>query len=257
MARSYPAGFDAHTHLDDPAFDADRDAVCARAHGAGVGGLAIAAADPADWARAQAVAARIGASLALGVHPWFADAATAAVLDALAAAEVDAVGEIGLDALRGPDAPTQERALRAQLAVARARELPVVLHAVRAVDRVLAILRRDGLPRAGGLLHGFEGSAAQARAAVAAGLCVGIGPSVTRPSARRAEAIRAIPAARLCLETDAPSRPVPGATRGEPAHLVDVAAAVASIRGEPAADVLSRSGDVARALFRREPSAGG
>lgn len=232
---------DGHCHLDLLAFDATRVALVARARAVGVTGFVLAGVDPAGWARQRALcAARDDMWRTVGIHPW---AVGVGDVDAVAAAlEVAplpvAIGEIGLDALgdRKASLDAQEGLFRAQLALARERDLPVVLHVVRAHGRALDILRADGLPRAGGVLHRFTGPPGRAGAYTDLGLCVGI--------ARAMPAAATVPLAQLILESDADT---PGGR--EPADIVRVAAQIADLRGIAAAHVLSTSADNARRLY--------
>jgi TatD DNase family protein len=224
--------FDAHNHLDVPAFDADRAAVWAAAQAAGVTGCLIAGADPRDADRVAAVADALGQPYALGVHPWWTDAVEG--VDALAtlAARPDLgiVGETGLDRRKATsDAAWQaQRALfRDHLALARGRELPVVLHVVGAYPEALAVLRADGLPRAGGMVHAWSGPADLVEAYVALGLQLSFGGAVTR-SRRLLRAALATPDAARLIESDAPDQPPLGATASAPR---DVAAICAMLSG--------------------------
>jgi TatD DNase family protein len=249
--------FDAHTHLDHPDFAGDLDAVVARARAAGVDGFVVAAADPERWSEGQALGARIGATVVLGVHPWDAgslgDQEGLRLLAALRALPMVGVGEIGLDALRARDDASrarQRRWYRDQLAIARERALPVVLHGVRAWPEVLDVIARDGPSAAGGMAHAWTGAPDLARRAVALGLHVSFGPAILRDRALRGRAsVSVVPIDRLLVETDCPSMAPVGVTRGEPAHVIEVAAQVASLRGEPLAYVLERTRHNARALF--------
>lgn len=248
MGAAYTGGFDAHTHLDFPAFDGDREEVCARARSAGVGGWAVVGADPAHWERVIHTAEHTGGVALVGLHPWWVG--RGGELDALASLpEASGIGEIGLDQRHGELGP-QVGALRIQLGVARARDVPVALHCVRAWPELLRLLQDDGLPGAGGMVHGWAGLPWLLEAYLELGLHISIGPRVLRPTAKKdRDAARRIPAERLLLETDAPESPLRGQRRGEPADLVEVARAVAELRGEEPGEVLARTGANARALF--------
>jgi TatD DNase family protein len=257
---------DAHCHLDAAAFDDDRDAVLARARQAGVLGFIVAGVSPETWPRQSALArAHDDVHVTYGIHPWTAadseDAAAddlVAALDAaLDAADLErpvAIGEIGID--RSPRVAKdtlgrQERLMRAQLALARQRDLPVVLHIVRAHGRALEILAADGLPRAGGQVHAYSGSAELVGRYLALGLSLSFSAAATRPDGAASRAAAAVPDHRLLVETDAPDQPSaahhPG--RNEPAFLEEIVASIASARGVSTATLAAQTERNARALF--------
>lgn len=257
-----PGGFvDGHCHLDlDPRPPAE---VLARARARGITDVIVAGVDPAGWAaQRDLAAAHPGVHRAAGLHPWAAAERGPALADDLAALHATlaaaplpvALGELGLDHHACPPAtrPAQEAAFRAQLALARERDLPVVLHLVRAHGRALELLRADGLPRAGGVVHGFSGSADVARDYAALGLHLGVGFVILRPGARKLHAaVVALPVERLILETDAPAWPVAGGpSPSEPADLLAMAAAVAALKGLDAEALLQASSATARRLYR-------
>ncbi len=180
-----------------------------------------------------------------GLHPWLAPGVV--LKDALAALEsrldrVVAIGEMGLDHRRARDPDTrslQRRAFRAQLALARDRGLPVVLHVVRAHGAALQVLRKDGMPTQGGLVHGFSGALEVAQSYLSLGLHLGVGATATNPRARRLRAaLPVLPRDRLVVETDDSRVPL--------SHIV---AAVAAVRGEPATQTARYTTANTRALF--------
>jgi TatD DNase family protein len=258
---------DTHCHLDKPAFNADRDLVLVRARAAGVSDVVVPAIGPDGWAALAAWAARTpGVHFGLGIHPQLLpeldprhDDRMLADLDAaLARGGAVGVGECGLDGQSakpgaGPWPAPMERqvsVLRGQLAVARRRGLPVMLHCLRTHDALLALLREEPLS-AGGVLHSYSGAAEQVPAYAALGLWFSFAGPVTYERARKpAAAARAVPPDRLLLETDAPDQtPRPHRGRNEPAFLADTAAALASALGLslPALDALTSAN--ARSLF--------
>lgn len=111
-----------------------------------------------------------------GVHPWHADACVdwLSLGRLLDSPYCVGVGECGIDMRRGPDAAVQEVILRRQLDMSVEKGLPVVLHIVGAIDRLLALRKEYG---AEGLwiVHGFRGKAATARQLVAAGIHISLG----------------------------------------------------------------------------------
>lgn len=140
----------------------------------------------------------------LGIHPWDAEEAdTAAVERRLG--EVQAVGEIGLDYLRGPERELQRRVFRAQLALAETRRMPVVIHCVKALDDVLRELEGRKLPAV--IFHGFTGSREQAQRVLARGCYLSFGHR-TFSSPKTTAALRGTPLDRLFLETDDDPTPI-------------------------------------------------
>ena len=228
---------DSHCHLDAAEFDHDRAGVLARARAAGIACQLIPAVDRAGWPKIAALVAREpGLHAAYGLHPLFLAHHTDADLDALpdfiASTKAVALGECGLDFfLPQLDRDRQLAVLRPQLQLARALDLPVILHARRALDPLLAEVRRVGGLR--GIVHSFSGSLEQARQWCRAGFLLGFGGPVTYPRARRLRAVVSeLPLAHLVLETDSPDQPLYGhqGERNEPARLPQVLAAVAELR---------------------------
>ena len=263
---------DTHCHLDAAEFDADRDAVAARAVAAGVTGLVLPAVEVANFDAVRGLAEAHGGAYALGIHPLYVDRAADTDLDtlreALAAQRHDprlvAVGEIGLDHfVPGLDRERQARFYTAQLALAREFDLPVVLHVRRSADDLLKQLRRA--PVKGGIAHAFNGSEQQALAFVGLGFRLGFGGTLTFERALQIRRLaQTLPAQAIVLETDAPDIPPhwlyrsaaqrsagEPAARNEPAELPRIAATLAELRGwtlEQAAAITSAN---ARAALPR------
>jgi TatD DNase family protein len=248
---------DSHVHIDAPEFDADRDAMLARARAAGIDGFVAPAVRAADWPRLATLAwTHADLHPAFGLHPMYLDAHRHEHLAALERTIADtrpvAVGECGIDHfVDGLDHEAQRTFFESQLAIAKAAGLPVIVHARRAVDEVIGCIRRIG--GTCGVIHSFPGSLEQARQLHDLGFRLGFGGPVTYDRARRLRAVvAAIPLDQLLLETDSPDQP-PSARRGErnePSSLFDVAATIAALRGLPVEAVLAASDANARALFR-------
>lgn len=237
---------DSHCHIDDPAFDADRDAVLARAAAAGVSRLVVPAIAADTFATlAQMCVDKPQLYPAYGLHPLFLDRHAPEHLDELPRWLADprcvAVGECGLDYfVPGLDPDVQMKYFTAQLELARDLDLPVIVHARRAVEQVTLAIRRVGRLR--GVIHSFSGSIEQARQLWELGFHLGFGGPITYPRARRLRAVVAqMPLEQLLIETDAPDQPLCGrqGRRNEPAQLVDVCLAIAQLRGEDAEVVAS------------------
>jgi TatD DNase family protein len=225
--------------------------------------LVIPGIGPSNWEAVRALAAEHrDVHAAYGVHPQLLaevdpsgdDRMLAELESALRRGGAVAVGECGLDApaaARGASMDRQAAVLRGHLELARRFGLPVLLHVFHAHEPLAAILAREPLP-AGGILHSFSGSAEQVRQLLRFGLHYSFAGPVTYTQARKpVAAVRAVPPERLLLETDAPDQtPRPHRGRCEPAHLADVARAVADALGLPLGELDALTSGNARRVFR-------
>ncbi|RZA17827.1 MAG: TatD family deoxyribonuclease [Lysobacteraceae bacterium] len=235
---------DSHSHFDASEFDADRAAAHSRALAAGIESQLVPAVDAASWPKLKAVCAEFsGLHPAYGLHPMYLAAHRPGHLrelrDWIERERPAAVGECGLDYfVEGLDPDAQQSYFDAQLELAREFDLPVIVHARRAVEAVIASIRRVGGLR--GVVHSFPGSAEQAAQLHKLGFLLGIGGPVTYERANRLRGIVAtMPLEQLLLETDAPDQPDANhrGQRNEPAHLANVLAVVAQLRRMPPEDV--------------------
>ncbi len=233
-------GVETHAHLDMEPLKDELDGVLDRAREAGVSRVGQVFLGPDAYeAGRHAFAERREVFFTLGVHPH---EATAANDDALARMDrafqddprLKALGEIGLDFYRDwSPFPAQRTAFRHQLALARERDLPVVIHSRDAHDETIATLDDMGFADRPVLWHCFSGGPELVDAVARRGWSVSIPGVVTfakNEALRRAVAVA--PLERLMLETDCPfltPAPYRGKTN-EPAYLVFTASEVASIR---------------------------
>lgn len=247
---------DSHSHLDVAEFDADRSAVLARARAAGVTRqIAPAITFEAFAGLRDLCAAEAGIYPAYGLHPMYLAAHRPQHLDELstwiAVEKPVAVGECGLDFFVADlNAETQRFYFRRQLEIAREFSLPVIVHARRALDEVIATIRHVGKLR--GVVHSFSGSLEQARQLWKSGFSIGLGGPVTYPRARRLrEIVASMPLEFLLLETDSPDQPLHGrqGTRNEPARLVEVCACMAQLRGVEPREIAAATTANAERLF--------
>ena len=261
------AVFDSHCHLTHARFEADRVAVLTRMADASITGCLTIGTGLADSAAALALArAHPGVVWAsAGLDPFSAHEAgdsfathLAGLRTLLTAGGFSALGECGIEYHHALAAdPVQREQFSAQIALARELDLPLIVHArsgPRGGDAhavALALVRAQ--PGVRGIIHSFDGDAAQARGWLDAGFHIALNGMVTFKGndALRA-AVRTIPADRLLVETDAPYlAPVPyRGKRCEPAHVAATAAAVAELRGERAEDVMAWAGRNAQGLLR-------
>ena len=252
-----PRLVDSHSHFDVAEFDADRVATLERAEAAGVVAQVVPAIHAEGWPRLRAVcAAHPGLHAAYGLHPVYLSSHRESHLVRLREwlagdAPRVAVGEIGLDFfLDTLDRDAQQFYFEAQLELAREFELPVIVHARRAFDAVIATLRRH--PGVRGVVHSFSGSREQAEQLFALGFMLGIGGPVTYERAQRLRRTVAwMPLDHLLLETDAPDQPDSGwrGQRNEPARLTTVLDAIAALRTEGRDEIAARTTANAERLF--------
>ncbi|MFZ5636839.1 MAG: TatD family hydrolase [Pseudomonadota bacterium] len=249
--------FDSHSHIDAPEFEADRDAAIARARAAGVHKQLVPAVSAAGWDALRALCAReAGLYPAYGLHPMYLDehreAHLAALRDLIERERPVAIGECGLDFfVEGLDPARQALFFDGQLRLARDFDLPVIVHARRAVDATMAAIRRFGPLR--GAIHSFPGSADQAKRLYDLGFLVGIGGPVTYERANRLRSLAAtLPIECLLLETDSPDQPDSAhrGQRNEPARLTIVRDTVAALRGMSPDDLARATTANAERLFR-------
>ncbi|TWT21786.1 TatD family hydrolase [Luteimonas wenzhouensis] len=247
---------DSHCHLDAPGFDPDRGAVIDRARAAGVRTQVVPAVDAVQWPRLREVCRMAdGLHPAYGLHPMYLASHRPEHLQDLRGwlerERPVAVGECGLDYyVEGLDPAAQQVCFEGQLRLAREFDLPVIVHARRAVDAVIASLRRIGGLR--GVIHSWSGSEEQARQLWKLDFMLGIGGPVTYERARRLRRLVAtMPLEHLLLETDAPDQPDAGirGQRNEPARLAAVLDAVAALRDQPREEVARATAANAARLF--------
>lgn len=247
---------DSHCHLDAPEFDDDRLAVIQRARAAGVGAQVIPAVDAAGWTKLRDLC-REHADLfpAYGLHPMFLAQHRPAHLQELGQwlehEGAVAVGECGLDYfVEGLDQHIQQSYFDQQLVLAREFDLPVIVHARRAVDAVIASFRRVGGLR--GVVHSFSGSEEQAQQLWKLGFLIGLGGPVTYERAQRLRRlVSQMPMEFLLLETDAPDQPdaqIRG-QRNEPARLTGICNTIATLRGIDPSTLAAVTTANARRLF--------
>lgn len=231
--------FDTHTHMDDRAFDADRETLLENYPASGIG---LIMNPGCSWASSVA-AAKLAEKYphvycAMGSHPDAADEVDEALIEkykALYAAnpKIKAVGEIGLD-YHYEDIPRdiQQKAFRLQMSLAQTLNLPVIVHEREAHEDGMSIVHE--FPKVKGVFHCYSGSAEMARQLVELGWYIGFTGVLTFKNARKAiEVAASVPLERIVLETDSPymsPEPFRG-KRNDSGKLVYMAKKLAEIRG--------------------------
>jgi len=254
-----PGIVDAHAHLQHEVFAHDLDAVLERARAAGLVRILVPGWDRASSEAALALASRYPDLLdaAVGIHPHYVAAGTAADWDALeqmaADATARAVGEIGLDWYRNLSPPDVQRdAFARQLDLAAHVRKPVIVHDREAHGDIAAALlhhapRVSGVP---GVLHAFSGDAEMATALAASGYLISFALPVSfRANHGPRAAAAVLPAGRLLVETDSPYLGLAPDRRNEPTTALRVAASLAGLRDMEAAIVAADAGDAYQRLL--------
>jgi TatD DNase family protein len=250
---------DTHCHLNDRSFAATLPDVLDRAKAASVNRILVPAYDMESLERT----AQLGESYpglifpAYGLHPWFIE--DRCELDRIHTLLIHgnpiAVGEIGLDfsSLDYPNEERQVQVLRAQLDMAAALGLPVMIHCRKAYDQLYGVLQAyRGIVQ--GVLHSYSGGVEGLDRFIELGFYISFSGSLTRRNARRYHRTAAVvPLERLLLETDAPSiaTELTVASAVEPRQVIEVAEKVAEIRGLSLQEICRQSTENAMRLFHR------
>ena len=250
--------FDTHAHMDDRAFDADREELLASLPGQG---LALVMNPGCSLASSRNTVKIANAYdyiyAAVGSHPDVADEVNEEVLDEYRRLvrenpKVKAIGEIGLD-YHYEDIPReiQLKAFRMQMELARELGLPAIVHERDAHDDGMKVVRE--FPEVTGVFHCYSGSAEMARQLVDKGWYIGFTGVLTFKNARKAiEVAASIPLERIVLETDCPymsPEPFRG-RRNDPGKLYRMAEKLAEIRGLTVEEIHAITTENGKRLYR-------
>ena len=249
--------FDTHAHMNDPAFDEDREAVLLGLKEKGVEYVMNVGCCLDSSRDCIAMAERYPFVYAsVGSHPDSADEVDEAAIGqyrVMAQHEkVLAIGEIGLD-YHYEDIPRQiqQKAFRLQLELAEELNMPVIVHEREAHDDGMRIVKE--FKGVGGVFHCYSGSAEMARQLVDMGWYIGFTGVLTFKNARKAvETAQRIPLDRIVLETDCPFM-APEPFRGkrcDPGYLYRMAERLAELRGISVEEVHAVTTENAKRLYR-------
>lgn len=250
--------FDTHAHMDATAFNADRDALIAGLPEQGVGLVMNPGCDLPSSLDAVTLAEKYDyVYAAIGSHPDAADQVSDDVLEEYRKlcklhSKIKAIGEIGLD-YHYEDIPReiQQKAFRAQMALARELDLPVIVHEREAHQDGLAIV--DEFPGVTGVFHCYSGSLEMAQELIKRGWYLGFTGVLTFKNARKAVEVAAnIPIERIVLETDCPymsPEPFRG-KRNDPGKLYRMAEKLAEIRSLSVEEIHRITTENGKRLYR-------
>ena len=257
-------GVDSHAHLDDEAFDADRERVLERAYNVGIEAIVNIFLDPASYRERKKIFEHNSPNHfphifhALGMHPIdgtkFGEKDYEILETELEESErIVAVGEIGLD-YYWKDCPKeiQLALFSRQLAIAKKKGKPVIIHCREAEEDCLMVLESQGFSSYPVLWHCFGGNVHLAQRLIRHGWMISVPGTISYPanSASR-EAIASIPDSQLLIETDCPylsPNPWRG-TRNEPAYTVFTAEVIAAQRHVDVGSLWKMCGENAKRFF--------
>ena len=250
--------FDTHAHLDDRAFDTDREQLLAALPGQGLALVMNPGCSLESSRNAVVLAGQYDyIYAAVGSHPDAADEVNEQVLEEYRKLcklnpKVKAIGEIGLD-YHYEDIPRQIqcKAFRAQMELARELDLPVIVHEREAHEDGMNIVRE--FPDVTGVFHCYSGSAEMARQLVDRGWYIGFTGVLTFKNARKAlEVAASIPLDRIVIETDCPymaPEPFRG-KRNDPGRIYRMAEKLAGLRGLSVEEIHTITLENGKRLYR-------
>ena len=259
---------DTHCHIDEEAFEPDREEVIARQQQSGVQAMIVPGVNVASINSVMEVChAHPGYCYpALGLHPedvkadWREQLATVEAAIRAHRDELVAIGEIGLDYYWDKTfKEEQKEVLRRQLLLARELNLPVILHNREATEDILTIVKEVG---GRGVFHCYSGSKETAAIILKMGFYLGIGGVLTFKNSKLSETLRELNQSeiknqqseilnRLLLETDAPyMAPTPHrGERNESRFMALVAERLAQVLNVSVDEIIEATSANARQLF--------
>ena len=269
---------DTHCHIDEEAFEPDREEVIARQQQSGVQAMIVPGVNVASINSVMELChAHPGYCYpALGLHPedvkadWREQLATVEAAIRAHRSELVAVGEIGLDYYWDKTfKEEQKEVLRRQLLLARELNLPVILHNREATEDILSIVNtiaNDQSPitnnQLRGVFHCYSGSKETAEIILKMGFYLGIGGVLTFKNSKLSETLRELNQSsitnhqlpitnRLLLETDAPyMAPTPHrGERNESRFMALVAERLAQVLNVSVDEIIEATSANARQLF--------
>ena len=224
--------FDAHSHLPETTSlpEAHLRVICGTCE--------------ADWEAVLAHAASNARVIPmLGLHPWHVAAASpdwSPRLESLLNSHRAGLGECGLDfARKDSNQALQLAAFRAQVRLSRALHRPLAMHVVRGWGPAVELLREEGVPPAGAMVHAYSGSPDTAQTLQSMGVFLSFSGDLLNPERQKLrDSLRVVAASHLLLETDGTV---------EPAEVMAVAAA---IRGAPVEDLAAQTWENGQRCFK-------
>ena len=136
----------------------------------------------------------------IGIHPWYlteenAETQWHTLQEQISDPSVIAIGEGGLDKLKGPSMDIQMKLLKQQALLSEEKRLPLILHCVKAFNELI-LLKKEIKPSQAWIIHGFRGKEALATDCLRHGFYLSFGEHFQE------DALRTVPLEKLFIETD-------------------------------------------------------
>ncbi len=257
---------DAHSHWADPRFSQNPEMVKQKLNAClakNIDFFLQGGIGPEDWARQLELKKQYPANFGLGfgLHPYFVsdhspeDCESALDQLTLLLPQAMALGETGLDFrphIMKESEGLQIEFFENQLQLAKAFQIPMILHIVQAHEKAIQIFDIWGAPEKAGLVHAFNGSFETAKKYIDKGLLISVGGAVTfEKNHKLQDCIRKLPLEYLLLESDSPDQP-PAGWKGpnESLSIYNVAEKIALLKNRSVFDILEINTSNFQCLFR-------
>jgi TatD DNase family protein len=142
----------------------------------------------------------------IGLHPWFLTKENferdfEKLTQVIHNQDIIALGECGLDRLKGEDLTFQIQAFEAQIRLAELVKKPVIIHCVKAYNEVI-LLKRQLKPTVPFIIHGFNQNDVILKDLLKNDFYISIGAALLKADSKASKGIPNINSDRLFFETD-------------------------------------------------------
>lgn len=250
---------ESHTHMDDSAFEEDRDSLIQEIKDSGIEYMMNVSASLTSIKTSIELAKKYDFIYAsVGVHPSETEDLNHKnfkwLKEQVNFEKVKAIGEIGLDYYwQEPEKEVQQYWFREQLKLAHEVKLPVIIHSREAAADTYRIMKEEKADKLDGVIHCFSYTKETARDYLNWNYYFGIGGVVTFQNAKKLkEAVEYIPIENIVLETDSPYlAPVPfRGKRNSSLHLPLIAQAIADLKKMDVEKVFEITRENTKKLYR-------
>ncbi len=249
---------DSHSHIYSADFSLDRDEVITRALEAGVERIVLPNIDSSSIKPLLDLTETVPGLFfpLVGLHPTSIKEDFRKELQILeywlGKRKFYGIGEIGIDLFWDKSfLAEQTEAFSTQIAWAKDRNLPIVIHVRDSFNEVMEQLRKDYVPELKGVFHSFTGTMEEAEQIIELGFKIGINGIITFKNSDLGKTVQKIDPRHLLIETDSPwLAPVPHrGKRNECSYIVTVAAKIAEVHQTSIEKIATITSQNAKELF--------